>query len=150
MKRRSTSMMLLILYGFLVSAMLLLTVAGVRCYGAASQRSNDHTARRSALSYVQTQAAACGGSVILRTGPEGNALCLREPDSDYETRIYLYEGYLCTAFTRADLPIEPEGGERLCSAAGFDAAWVGRTLLRISADGQNAYVWCPGGEGHDS
>ena len=75
-----------------------------------------HTQKqRSALSYIQSQTAACGGkgNIRLIDGPEGRR-CLRERESDFETRIYLYENALRTEFSRVTAEIDPNNAEKLC------------------------------------
>ena len=102
-KRQFTAFALPALYGMLILAMLILTAAAARCYTRVLERRDENTRQRSALSFIQTQAAASGGTgtVVLRDGPEGVAVCFGEPDHAYETRVYLYNGSLCTEFSRA-------------------------------------------------
>ena len=90
-KRNSTSLMLLLLYALLIASLLVLTLAGARLYSDTMDARGAHAKQRSALSYIQSQTAACGGkgNIRLIDGPEGPAVCLREPESDFETRIYL-------------------------------------------------------------
>ena len=118
-KRNSTSLMLLLLYALLIASLLVLTLAGARLYSDTMDARDAHAKQRSALSYIQSQTAACGGkgNIRLIDGPEGPAVCLREPESDFETRIYLYENALRT-----------ENG-----------------LLTITADGMTAGAYCDGG-----
>ena len=97
MKKQTTPLLLLALYGLLICAMLVLAAAGVRCYTAVVETRSAHTRQRSAMAYLQTQASACGGqnAVQLREGPQGVAVCLRDPDTDYETRVYCYIPSIC-------------------------------------------------------
>ena len=100
-KRNSTSLMLLLLYALLIASLLVLTLAGARLYSDTMDARDAHAKQRSALSYIQSQTAACGGkgNIRLIDGPEGPAVCLREPESDFETRIYLYENALFSGDT---------------------------------------------------
>ena len=151
MKKRSSSFMLMALYGVLIVAMLLLTIAGAECYTRVLNKHGENTRQRSAISFIQTQAASSGGkgNVVLRDGPEGTAVCLGETDSEYETRVYLYNGSLCTEFSRADQPIDARNADPFCTLSRFSAEWESEELLHITADGWNAEVWCPGGGGTD-
>ena len=108
-KRNSTSLMLLLLYALLIASLLVLTLAGARLYSDTMDARDAHAKQRSALSYIQSQTAACGGkgNIRLIDGPEGSAVCLREPESDFETRIYLYENALRTEFSRVTAEIDP-------------------------------------------
>ena len=127
-KRNSTSLMLLLLYALLIASLLVLTLAG-------------------ALSYIQSQTAACGGkgNIRLIDGPEGPAVCLREPESDFETRIYLYENALRTEFSRVTAEIDPNNAEKLCDLKTFKAELSENGLLTITADGMTAGAYCDGG-----
>lgn len=82
-KRNSTSLMLLLLYALLIASLLVLTLAGARLYSDTMDARDAHAKQRSALSYIQSQTAACGGkgNIRLIDGPEGPAVCLREPES---------------------------------------------------------------------
>lgn len=105
--------MLLLLYALLIASLLVLTLAGARLYSDTMDARDAHAKQRSALSYIQSQTAACGGkgNIRLIDGPEGPAVCLREPESDFETRIYLYENALRTEFhgsRRRSTPITPK------------------------------------------
>lgn len=149
-KRQGSARMLLLLYGMLIGALLILAVAGARCYAGALEKREAHTAQRSALSFIQSQIAACAGKgqVSLTQGPQGQALCLKESDSDYETRIYCYDGGLYSEFSQSDRQLSPENGERICDLAELDFSWENERLLKISAQGRTAYACCDGGGGH--
>lgn len=147
--RRKTGILLLVLYGILIGAMLVLTLAGARLYAGAVESREASARQRSALSYLQTQAAACGGAgrVYLSRGPEGTAVCLRDTE-EYVTRVYLYQGSLRTEYAREDRPMEPEQADSLCAADSFTAYWETEELLCVEADGRCAYIWCAGGGGN--
>ena len=148
-KQQQTSLMMLALYAILICAMLILAVAGARLYTAAMQSKSSNSSRN-ALSVVQTQISAYGGQgcAQLRPGPEGTAVCLHRQGSDYETRIYLYQGSLCTEYTRRDLDFAPQNAGQLCQLQSFEAAWQQENLICITANGQTAYAWCAGGGGN--
>lgn len=148
-KQQQTSLMMLALYAILICAMLILAVAGARLYTAAMQSKSSNSSRN-ALSVVQTQISAYGGQgcAQLRPGPEGTAVCLHQQGSDYETRIYLYQGSLCTEYTRRDLDFAPPNAGQLCQLQSFEAAWQQENLICITANGQTAYAWCAGGGGN--
>ena len=58
--RQATPLLLLTLYGLLIAALLVLTLAGARCYAAAADSRQRHADARNALAFLQTQAASCG------------------------------------------------------------------------------------------
>lgn len=115
-KRNSTSLMLLLLYALLIASLLVLTLAGARLYSDTMDARDAHAKQRSALSYIQSQTAACGGkgNIRLIDGPEGPAVCLRGPESDFETRIYasIYMKTCCVrsfhGSRRRSTPITPK------------------------------------------
>ena len=65
-KRNSTSLMLLLLYALLIASLLVLTLAGARLYSDTMDARDAHAKQRSALSYIQSQTAACGGKGNIR------------------------------------------------------------------------------------
>ena len=72
-------------------------------------------------------------------------VCLREPESDFETRIYLYENALRTEFSRVTAEIDPNNAEKLCDLKTFKAELSESGLLTITADGMTAGAYCDGG-----
>lgn len=150
-RKLSTDAMILLLYAILIAALLTLAVSGAGLFAAVSEARAEHSRQRAALSYVQSQVCALEGGelVTLAAGPEGDMLCLREPDSDFETRIYLYEGTLCSLLCRqSDAMSAPEQGERICQLQLLEFSWKNAGLLEIRADGMTAYAACFGGGSH--
>ena len=145
--RNGTSVMLLLLYALLIAALLVLTLAGAKLYSDTTDARDAHVKQRSALSYIQSQTAACGGkeNIYLKDGPEGTVICLREPESDFETRIYLYDHALCTEFSETTAEINPDNAEKLCELESFEAELSANGLLKITADGMTANAYCDGG-----
>ena len=138
-KRNSTSLMLLLLYALLIASLLVLTLAGARLYSDTMDARDAHAKQRSALSYIQSQTAACGGkgNIRLIDGPEA--------ESDFESRIYLYENALRTEFSRVTAEIDPNNAEKLCDLKSFEAELSENGLLTITADGMTAGAYCDGG-----
>lgn len=144
-RKDRTSSMLMLLYSLLICALLVLVVAGARLYGSTVDNKLLHSTRRSALSYIQSQAAASEGSAVaLESGPEGTMLCLYEADGDYVTRIYLAEGYLRTELSPLSVPAAPERSERICALEEFALSREPGGLLKIQADGLVGWVYCGG------
>ena len=116
-KRNSTSLMLLLLYALLIASLLVLTLAGARLYSDTMDARDAHAKQRSALSYIQSQTAACGGkgNIRLIDGPEGPA------------------------------EIDPNNAEKLCDLKTFKAELSENGLLTITADGMTAGAYCDGG-----
>lgn len=148
-RKQTTPVMLLLLHALLITALLLLTVAGARLYSAALNARDAHAARRLALSYIQSQTTGFSGDrVSVQPGPEGDMLVLKEADGDYETRIFLYQGSLCADFSPAGSALNPEDGQRICALESLSLQ-LEDGLLRITAQGNEGYVFCGGGGAHE-
>ena len=112
-KRNSTSLMLLLLYALLIASLLVLTLCGraaVFRYDGCPRRTRK-AAQRAFVYSKPNGSVRRQRNIRLIDGPEGLAVCLREPESDFETRIYLYENALRTEFhgsRRRSTPITPK------------------------------------------
>lgn len=150
-EKNAGSLMLLLLYSLLILALLVLTVAGARLYSQALAAHEAESRQRGTLSYIQSQAALCQGcgQIRLEPGPEGDMLCLSEPDSDFETRIYQYESTLRTEFSRREQPVTPGNSEVVCKLDSLELCWQSGQLLCVTADGRQAWVWYRGGVSHE-
>ena len=146
MKRQETSFMLMLLYSALILALLVLVYAGASLYSSAALSQQNNADRRSALSFVQSQAAGCRENVRLEQGSEGQILCLPEDGTDYETRIFLHEGKLRTAFVPKASPADADLGDAVCPLESFALSWQSDSLLKISADGAEGFAACRRGE----
>ena len=144
--RRSTSLMLLLLYALLILALLILVVSGARLYTNALEMKELHSEQRGALAFVQSQVAANGGAgnISIREPTNG----LKEQETAYETRIYASEGWLYAEFTKTDAETQPDRAVQICAVSGFDVSWQTDRLLRITADGRTAYACSDGGGGN--
>ena len=120
-KQQTTSFMLLILYGLLICGLLVLAVTGAQSYATVTEAKNKHIRERSALSFVQTQIASCGGrdNVQLRSGPEGTAVCVRE--------MLLRTAYFCLFF-RILPNVKPSTPAALASSASICILYLQESL----------------------
>ncbi|MEA4966202.1 MAG: DUF4860 domain-containing protein [Oscillospiraceae bacterium] len=127
-----------LLYAMMLVAALLLTVCGARLYGAITERREETNLRRAGLAYAQSKIASAdeSGSVAVADGPEGDLLLLREGNSGYETRIYLYQGALREELSPAGSALAPDTAQTICAASSFSV--TGQTLLTITVDGVQA------------
>ena len=138
--------MLMLLYSALILALLVLVYAGASLYSSAVLSQQANADRRSALSFVQSQAAGCRENVRLEQGAEGQILCLPEDGTRYETRIFLHDGKLRTAFVPKDSPLDADLGDAVCPLESFELSWQSDSLLKISADGAEGFAACRRGE----
>lgn len=141
---RKTSGILLVLYAFLIAALLVLVVAGARLYGTALQAREQRDNQRLALAYIQSQTAGQETGVEIREMSCGQTLSLSE-DEELETLIYLYDGSLTTQLWRTTGNFYPEAGEKLCALNRLELSWETPGLLKITADGNVGYARCGGG-----
>lgn len=144
-QKQWSSMMLLALYVILIGALLVLVVSGARLYGEIIGVNTEHVDQRSALAFIQNQAAANEGGIEIKPGIEGEMLCLIEAGGKYETRIYQCGGALCTQLCSVQAELNAGSGQRICEISGFALCWEREGLLRVEADGACAYVYCAGG-----
>ena len=139
--------MLMLLYSALILALLVLVYAGASLYSSAVLSQQANADRRSALSFVQSQAAGCRENVRLEQGAERQILCLPEDGTEYETRIFLHDGKLRTVFVPTYAPLDSDLGDAVCPLESFALSWQSDTLLKISADGAEGFAACRRGEG---
>lgn len=142
---RKSSGALALMNLLLAAALLMLALAGARLYGRTLDIRRENTRLRSALGYIQSQVGAAGFSrVELRQGPEGVMLCIPEGSTDYETRVFAWEGQLYSQFAPKDGAVDPADSQALCEISAFSLTARGE-LLEIRADGKMGFAWCRGG-----
>ena len=117
---RKSSGALALMNLLLALALLVLALAGARLYGRTLDICRENTRLRSAVGYIQSQVGAAGYSrVALRQGPEGVMLCIPEGASDYETRIFAWEGQLYSQFAAKDAAVDLSDSQALCELSAF-------------------------------
>lgn len=146
---RATPVFSLVLFALMLGCILWLTALGAGLYGRleASRSANEQT--RAALGSLVTRVRSgdAAGAVRLDNGPEGDMLVLTDPDSGYEFRIYLAQGWLVEQFCAADAATDPDAAQRLAQAQEFTAQWAGPSLLRLTVDGKTAEAALRSAEG---
>ncbi len=128
----------LLLFAIIVLSLLFLVTEGTGLYSAVVDSQTNNRQTRAALSYLtaRVRAADAAGAVSIGTGPEGDALLLRERAGGevYETRIYLYDGALREEYALADTPLRPESAERIVPLGAFTLTWERGGLLIAATD----------------
>lgn len=146
---RATPVFSLVLFALMLGCILWLTALGAGLYGRleASRSANEQT--RAALGSLVTRVRSgdVAGAVRLDNGPEGDMLVLTDPDSGYEFRIYLAQGWLVEQFCAAGAATDPDAAQRLAQAQEFTAQWAGPSLLRLTVDGKTAEAALRSAEG---
>ena len=137
---RATPAFSLALFALMLGCILWLTALGAGLYGQleASRSANEQS--RAALGSLVTRVRSgdAAGAVRLDEGPEGDMLVLTDPDSGYEFRIYLAEGWLVEQFCAATAATDPAAAQPLAPARKFTARWQSAALLRLTVDGATA------------
>ncbi|WP_270575606.1 DUF4860 domain-containing protein, partial [Candidatus Collinsella stercoripullorum] len=89
------------------------------------------------------RATDAAGSVSAAEGPEGPALVLAEhlDSGDYQTRFYLYRGFVVQEYALADAPLAPDAATPVVESASFSFELdEGSGLLRVSTDAGEVLV----------
>ena len=95
---------------------------------------------RATLGYLVTRVRSsdAAGAVRVEEGPEGDMLILADRDSGYETRIYLYDGWLMEQLCAAGADTDPAAAQQVAQADSFSVQWARSALLRLTVDGKTA------------
>lgn len=149
-KRGRGAVMSLALYTMMILALLALVTFGSRLYAGLTQNRQGNEGVRASLSTLVTalRASDAEGAVSLKEGPEGTALCLRQEDTGYESRIFLYQGGLYQQLCPQEDPFDTESAQLLAYTDRFEAEPEGG-MLRLTTGEGTAWVAlrCEGGEG---
>lgn len=116
-KNRYATLAKLLMDGALMTALLILVIAGARLYGQVLTAKTLCTQKRLPLSFIQSQAAGAEGSIRVEPGPAGDMLCMGQ--GEFETRIYVLDGQLRTEFSPVGTPLSPEDSQSICAVEEF-------------------------------
>lgn len=127
------------LFALFVVALLLAILAGTGVYRALRAADGAASDERLSTSLIANavRATDAAGSVSAAEGPEGPALVLTEhlDSGDYQTRFYLYRGFVVQEYALADAPLAPDAATPVVESASFSFELdEGSGLLRVSTD----------------
>lgn len=132
-----------VLFALFLFTLLLAILAGTNVYGALNNLRNDADTTRLSLNLVANTVRANDAvdSVAVGEGPEGKSLVLVErlESGNYETRIYLYEGYIVEEYSLAEAQYTPERATQIAPSSTFDFTYA-HGLLTIITDKGNADI----------
>lgn len=120
----------------------LLVVFGAQNFRHAVEAQAANNDERVLLSYISTCVAASDreGAVEIRPLDDSSVLVVRDPESEYAQRIYLWGGNLVEDFAPADDPLNPGEAEIIGATDTFSAALIGEDLLEVSTDAGHALI----------
>ena len=133
------------LFALFVIALLLAILAGTGVYRALRAADGAASDERLSTSLIANavRATDAAGSVSAAEGPEGPALVLTEhlDSGDYQTRFYLYCGFVVQEYALADAPLAPDAATPVVESASFSFELdEGTGLLRVSTDAGEVLV----------
>ncbi len=127
---------------------LLIVLLGVRVYETIEERAAVTHGSRTALLYLAGKVRAAdpaGIAIMEQEGGQVLVIAAEHEGERYHTYIYRREGVLCEYFGSASRAFDPAFGEAIIPAEGFEAAWAGPELLRLTVDGHAMHLYAPGG-----
>lgn len=127
------------LFALFVVALLLAILAGTGVYRALRAADGAASDERLSTSLIANavRATDAAESVSAAEGPEGPALVLTEhlDSGNYQTRFYLYRGFVVQEYALADAPLAPDAATPVVESASFSFELdEGSGLLRVSTD----------------
>lgn len=133
------------LFALFVVALLLAILAGTGVYRALRAADGAASDERLSTSLIANavRATDAAGSVSAAEGPEGPALVLTEhlDSGDYQTRFYLYRGFVVQEYALADALLAPDAATPVVESASFSFELdEGSGLLRVSTDAGEVLV----------
>lgn len=137
------------LFVLMLACVLALTVFGARVYEALTVSRSRNQAARASLAYLaaRLRAADESGAVCVRRTEQGDLLILGEPQDNtgYETRIYLYDGFLLEEYSAAGSGPAPESAQQIAETDLF-AVEVEEALVRVTTEQGTVQVYLHSGE----
>ena len=134
----------LLIFCFFAMSVLLTLMLGGSIYKHMTDLSEDGYDERTCLSYIWSKVKNDDEAGRITVGDFGgiSALCLVEVygDTAYETRIYLYDGWVYELFCEAGLGADPEDGTPIIKsgALAFEALEDG--LIKVSAGSRSILI----------
>lgn len=134
----NTVFVLLIFCLFAVCSLFLVLI-GANSYHRVVSEMDSNNETRASLSYISNKVhAANGGNVRIETLNGQKTLVIRSNENgrEYNTYIYLYNGYLMELYTKADNGFTPGDGDKITPLTAFTMEKDG-SELKLSVCGKN-------------
>lgn len=126
-----------LLFMVFVMVMLVAVICGTKIYSDLHTLQTSANESRLGVSLISNMVHAndAASSVATGEGPEGQSLVLRQEleSGTYETRIYLYNGYVVEEYTLEGSAYTPERATQIVKSDTFDFSYA-QGVLSISCD----------------
>lgn len=126
-----------LMFSLIVCVLLVAMLCGTRAYSALQSTQNESNDERVALGLAVNSIRANDAIDLIAagTGPEGRSLVLRESSDvgDFETRIYLHQGYIVEEYALSGAACTPEKATHLVKSSTFDFSYK-NGLLTFTCD----------------
>lgn len=145
----------LLLFGVFSACVLAVLLTGADAYRRLTRRDQAAFDRRSCQQYIATKVRQADAEHGVAAGSVGGVPALvLDPEAEYVTYIYYYDGWLRELYAWSGEPAEPGEGERIAPARGLELSVEGGLLtLRLAREGggeDTLLLSLRGGEGAGS
>lgn len=128
-----------VLFALFLLTLLMAILAGTNVYRALYDLRTQADNTRLSLNLVANTVRANDetDSVAVGQGPEGKSLVLVErlDSGNYETRIYLYEGYIVEEYSLASAAYTPGRATQIAKSTSFDFTYADGLLTIMTSEG---------------
>lgn len=142
-KRDRSHVFTAILFALFLITLLFAITAGTNVYRSLHETADAADNARLGVNLIANTVRANDSidSVAAGTGPEGQSLVLREhlSSGDYETRLYLYDGYVVQEYSLAGAAYTPDRATQIVESSQFSYTYA-NGLLSITTDQGTADV----------
>lgn len=131
-----------VLFALFLFTLLMAILAGTNVYKALNDVRQNVDNTRLSLNLVANTVHANDevNSVAVGQGPEGKSLVLVEQleSGTYETRVYLYEGYIVQEYSLSNAPYTPERASKIAPSDIFDFSYANGLLTINTSQGSTS------------
>jgi hypothetical protein len=158
------SIFAMILYAVLISILMILVYAGARIYRSEDSDRQRASHIRKTTAYIENklmEGDSAGGISVIKKEDKvsfgsdetdangsadndcritGDALKIKEEDSNYATLIYLYDGKLCEELTRTGNGYDPKRASIICEADSFTVSEENGIITTVIDGNKSVYA----------
>jgi len=142
--RNIDTIFVLIVFSIFAFSVLMVLMLGASVYRNINDISREGQQEHTALSYVWTKTKNYDNAGSIKTGDFNGIPALfiyeRIGDSDFRTAIYIYEGWLCELYSRADLNFSPGDGDRIMQINSLGFRDTGEGIIEVTVDNKKLFL----------